>query len=148
MTGYFIVGWKIFMSIGGVADGLMALWDTIDRTTQKYSAPREMQGPSYFETDSFAAVLKQAMAEANAVMPTLADVSPDSEIKDISLIGGKPSTPVTRVADDLGGLGVNKAIANFFDSEPVKQTSSTDNFFRRWEEMASYSGIDKLRVQG
>lgn len=136
------------MSIGGVTDGLMALWDTIDRTTQKQSAPREMQGSSYFETDSFAAILKQAMAQANAVMPTLADTSSDSEIRDISLIGGKTSTPAVSLADDTGGLGVNQAIANFFDTDSVKKSSATDNFFRRWEQMASYSGIDKLTVQG
>ncbi len=135
------------MSIGGVTDGLMVLWDTIDRTTQKQSAPREMQGPAYFETDSFAAILKQAMAQADAVMPTLATSSPDSDIKDISLIGGKTSTPVIRPAEDINSLGVNYAIANFFDSEPIKKSSSTDNFFRRWEEMASYSGLDKLSVQ-
>lgn len=136
------------MSIGGVTDGLMALWDTIDRTTQKQSAPREMQGPSYFETDSFAAILKQAMAQADAVMPTLAATSSDSEIRDISLIGGKTSTPTVNLADETGGIGVNNAIANFFDTDPVKKSSATDNFFRRWEQMASYSGIDKLTVQG
>ena len=143
--------WKVSMSIGGATDGLMVLWDTVNRTAQKQSAPLEMQGPAYFETDSFAAILKQAMEQADTVMPTLASTSPDAEIKDISKIGGTTSTPVISVADEIGGLGnnnsTNAVIANYFGSETVQKTSSTDNFFRRWEEMASYSGINQLGVQ-